>query len=94
MKDDPCDDDPDQSTDAAFAAEAAAREKMKQDWVIGMHSIASQPAPFDRVRELMEKCGWVRDDEEWQEAAQALFQGGVINISARKNGTIFEVWFG
>ena len=36
----------------------------------------------------------VRDDEEWQEGAQALFQGGVISISARKNGTIFEVWFG
>ena len=64
MKDDPFDDDPDQSTDAAFAAEAAAREKMKQDWVIGMHSIAVQPAPFERVRELMERCGWVRADDD------------------------------
>ncbi len=78
---------------AAAAAEAAQREKMKKDWVLGMHTMTVQPAPFERVKEVMEKAGWVREPEEWQQCAQELFQGGTINISARKDQTIFEVWF-
>jgi len=43
---------------------------------------------------MMELAGWpVADESIWQTAVKALYAADVVQISQRKNGDIYEIWF-
>ena len=65
--------------DEAEAEAEAARwraEKMRQDWVLCMHSIWTWPASWSRVYEMMETAGWEHSEAhetEWQRVVSEHF---------------------
>ena len=69
------------------------KEKMKQDFMLALHTAETLPTTWKRPIKMMRNAGWEEPENLWRDCALELFNANVLQIAQKeKTGQIYEVW--